>query len=83
MTTASGQVAAICGRIGPFIHPHADVDEEAWAQWLGAFQGIPEPLGSCPECGLPLRRVSGRYGEFIGCEGYKKGGRGCNYTRPT
>lgn len=38
----------------------------------------PEPIGeSCPECGRPLIRRSGRHGAFVGCEGYPA----CKFTR--
>jgi DNA topoisomerase-1 len=33
---------------------------------------------ACPECGRPLVRKSGRFGEFIACSGYPE----CKYTRP-
>ncbi len=46
----------------------------------------------CPKCGKDLRvrhgkEVENEAGEmvvqsFIGCTGYKKDGKGCNYTRP-
>lgn len=32
--------------------------------------------GRCPECGAPLRRVHGKYGEFTGCSGYPS----CRFT---
>lgn len=39
----------------------------------------PEPIGEdCPECGKPLVKKRGRFGEFIGCSGYPE----CKYTRP-
>ncbi|MCL2010952.1 MAG: type I DNA topoisomerase [Synergistaceae bacterium] len=38
----------------------------------------PEPIGeNCPECGSPLVKKRGRFGEFIACVGYP----GCKYTR--
>jgi DNA topoisomerase-1 len=38
----------------------------------------PEPIGEdCPECGNPLVRKRGRFGEFIACTGYPE----CRYTR--
>ena len=81
--TASSQVAAICARIGPGIHPHESVDEADWVQWLAGFDGIPPRLGDCPRCGMELvrrtARATGR--EFIGCSGWKKNGKGCGYTR--
>jgi DNA topoisomerase-1 len=41
-------------------------------------QPEPEPVGEdCPECGKPLVRKRGRFGEFIGCGGYPA----CRYTR--
>ncbi|MDR7421312.1 MAG: type I DNA topoisomerase [Armatimonadota bacterium] len=33
---------------------------------------------SCPQCGRPLVRKHGRFGEFIACSGYPE----CRYTRP-
>lgn len=33
---------------------------------------------ACPECGRPLVRKHGRYGEFIACSGFPE----CKYTRP-
>ena len=39
----------------------------------------PEPIGEdCPECGKPLVKKRGRFGEFIACSGYPE----CRYTRP-
>lgn len=38
----------------------------------------PEPIGEdCPECGNPLVKKRGRFGEFIACTGYPA----CRYTR--
>lgn len=34
-------------------------------------------MTTCPECGMPLMKRSGRYGEFWGCTGYPD----CRYTR--
>ncbi|HSW76316.1 MAG TPA: type I DNA topoisomerase [Candidatus Saccharimonadales bacterium] len=34
-------------------------------------------LGSCEKCGKPLRTVSGKYGDFIGCSGYPD----CTYVQ--
>ncbi len=28
------------------------------------------PLGECEKCGKSLRKVNGRFGEFVGCSGY-------------
>lgn len=33
---------------------------------------------ACPQCGKPLVRKHGRFGEFIACSGYPE----CRYTRP-
>lgn len=39
----------------------------------------PEPIGEdCPECGKPLVKKRGRFGDFIACSGYPE----CRYTRP-
>jgi DNA topoisomerase-1 len=38
----------------------------------------PEPVGEdCPNCGKPLVKKRGRFGEFIACTGYPE----CRYTR--
>ena len=38
----------------------------------------PEPIGEdCPECGHPLVKKRGRFGDFIACSGYPD----CRYTR--
>ncbi|GHS88488.1 DNA topoisomerase 1 [Synergistales bacterium] len=38
----------------------------------------PEPIGEpCPDCGEPLVKKRGRFGEFIACTGYPS----CKYTR--
>lgn len=34
--------------------------------------------GMCPECGKPLRKRKGKYGDFIGCSGYPD----CTYIKP-
>ncbi|KZX10622.1 DNA topoisomerase I [Methanobrevibacter filiformis] len=36
----------------------------------------PEIVGKCPECGKNLLKRSGRYGFFVGCEGFPK----CRFT---
>lgn len=36
-------------------------------------------LFSCPVCGVPLAKRSGKYGDFYGCTNYAK--TGCNYKR--
>ena len=36
----------------------------------------PEVVGECPQCGKPLLKRSGRFGEFIGCKGFPK----CKFT---
>ena len=36
----------------------------------------PEVVGECPECGKPLLKRSGRYGEFVGCKGFPR----CKFT---
>ena len=39
---------------------------------------ISAPLGTCPKCKKGrLRRITGKYGEFIGCSAYPS----CNFTR--
>jgi DNA topoisomerase-1 len=41
---------------------------------------MPEPQlleEKCPDCGRPLQKRTGRYGEFIGCSGYPE----CKYIK--
>ena len=39
----------------------------------------PEPIGEdCPQCGAPLVKKRGRFGEFIACSAYPK----CKFSRP-
>ena len=35
------------------------------------------PLGDCEKCGKSLRKVHGRFGEFVGCSSYPD----CNYIQ--
>jgi len=37
-----------------------------------------EQLGTCPECGKPLARRTGRLGPFVGCTGYPE----CRFIQP-
>jgi DNA topoisomerase-1 len=41
--------------------------------------GTAEALGTCPDCGKPLARRSGRRGAFVGCTGYPS----CKYIQPS
>lgn len=43
----------------------------------------PEFIGEdCPECGSPLVRKSGRFGDFIGCSAFSDPEKKCSFTRP-
>lgn len=43
----------------------------------------PEFIGEdCPECGSPLVRKSGRFGDFIGCSAFSDPEKKCGFTRP-
>lgn len=43
----------------------------------------PEPVGEdCPECGAPLVKKMGRFGEFIGCSAFSDPEKKCSYTKP-
>lgn len=43
----------------------------------------PEFIGEdCPECGSPLVRKSGRFGDFIGCSAFSDPDKKCGFTRP-
>ena len=37
-----------------------------------------EPLAPCPECGSPMVKRHGKYGDFYGCSNYPK----CRHTEP-
>ncbi|MDR1740964.1 MAG: type I DNA topoisomerase [Synergistaceae bacterium] len=65
-----------------------DVMHEFWADFSATVEAAkgaekiplppPEPTGeNCPECGAPLVKKRGRFGEFIACTGYPQ----CKYTR--
>ncbi len=65
-----------------------DVVREFWTEFsrtVEEAQGAervplpePEPIGEdCPDCGKPLVKKRGRFGEFIACSGYPE----CRYTR--
>ncbi|MBJ7610256.1 MAG: type I DNA topoisomerase [Candidatus Dormibacteraeota bacterium] len=74
------------GRRGPFVGcsgyptcryikgdaPAAGADGE------GSPAAPAEALGSCPDCGKPLARRSGRRGSFVGCTGYPS----CKFIQP-
>ncbi len=36
-------------------------------------------LGECPKCGNTLKVKEGKFGKFIGCNGYSADGSGCDY----
>jgi len=88
----TGEMCPQCGRPlvtrqsrrGPFVgcsgYPECTYIKNARAAADGAAQdGAPaEELGTCPECGKPLARKSGRRGSFVGCTGYP----GCKYIQP-
>jgi len=38
---------------------------------------LKEELGLCPDCGMPLVKRNGKYGEFLACSGYPK----CKYIK--
>ncbi|MBR5229730.1 MAG: topoisomerase DNA-binding C4 zinc finger domain-containing protein [Firmicutes bacterium] len=41
----------------------------------GSVSNFVEPR-TCPRCGKPLKKRSGRFGEFYGCQGFPT----CRYT---
>jgi DNA topoisomerase-1 len=88
---ATGELCPICekplvtrqGRRGPFVgcsgYPSCTYIKGDSPPATGDAEGAePEVLGSCPTCGKPLRRRSGRRGSFVGCSGYPD----CKYIQP-
>jgi DNA topoisomerase-1 len=72
--------------------PWVQVPREFWASFSPKLEEVentvealnlpkdePEPIGEdCPECGAPLVRRKGRFGEFIACSAFPK----CRFSRP-
>lgn len=72
--------------------PWVQVPREFWASFKQKLEEVektvealnlpkeePEPIGEdCPECGAPLVKRKGRFGEFIACSAFPK----CRYSRP-
>jgi DNA topoisomerase-1 len=72
--------------------PWIQVPREFWASFKPRLEEVehtveamnfpkeePEPIGEdCPDCGAPLVRRKGRFGEFIACSAFPK----CRYSRP-
>ncbi len=66
------------GVVRAFYGPFAEVLHKA-EQNIEEVEMAPEEIGEpCPQCGRPLVKRRGRYGEFIACSGYPA----CSYTRP-
>lgn len=74
--TASARVRAIIASNGWACRLHPDCTEADWAAWLQSFEP-PQRLGRCPECGGRLVERNGKFGAFVGCEGYPD----CRFTR--
>lgn len=53
---------------------HACLDPKCGKQNIKS--STPEIVGVCPECGNDLLKRSGRYGDFVGCNGFPK----CRFT---
>ena len=80
----TGEACPLCGkplvlrsgRRGPFVgcsgYPSCTYikDSQAGADGDAEAAAPAEELGSCPQCGKPLRRRTGRRGSFVGCTGY-------------
>ncbi len=61
-----------------FYGPFAEKVEVA-REKMPRYEFKPEPTGeTCPECGQPLMIKFGRYGKFIGCDGWPD----CRYSAP-
>ncbi len=64
--------------VGDFYRPFERDLKRAEAK-IGEIDRTPVEIGElCPQCGHPLVRKHGRFGEFIACSGYPE----CTYTRP-
>ncbi len=58
----------------PFEHDLVAADQK-----IEQIERVVVEIGeACPQCGRPLVRKHGRFGEFIACSGYPE----CKYTRP-
>ncbi|MGH2349317.1 MAG: type I DNA topoisomerase [bacterium] len=64
--------------VGDFYRPFARDLVEAEQKIVEVETPVVEIGEACPECGRPLVRKHGRYGEFIACSGFPE----CKYTRP-
>jgi len=71
------QVIEICRELCIGLHPHPDVSEAEWEEWLEGWVGIPyrEP---CPKCNGVMLEKTGKYGDFKGCSNYPR----CKFTTP-
>jgi len=64
--------------VGDFYRPFERDLKKAEVK-IGEIDRAPVEIGEpCPQCGRPLVRKHGRFGEFIACSGYPE----CTYTRP-
>jgi len=74
-------VAEMCEALKLGCHPSTQVGDQEWENWLEAFwphgtaAKAPAPR-VCPRCGGRLEERRGRFGRFIGCDGYPA----CRYT---
>ena len=66
------------GIIREFYGPFAQTLQRAEAKIPVVEFPVVEIGEPCPQCGRPLVRKHGRFGEFIACTGYPE----CRYTRP-
>lgn len=64
--------------VGDFWRPFELDLKHAEQQIVEVETPVVEIGEACPECGRPLVRKHGRFGEFIACSGFPE----CRYTRP-
>ncbi|MCX5924441.1 MAG: type I DNA topoisomerase [Candidatus Dependentiae bacterium] len=64
-------LSIVCWRVSPTIKKTTEPSEAS------AQKKQRSPLGSCEKCDKPLRKVHGRFGDFISCSGYPE----CTYIQ--
>ena len=80
--TPPGRLQQRLGKYGFFIGCSRFPEEDGACKYIRNLDGQerPEPElldETCPECGKQLKRIVGRFGPFVGCDGYPD----CRYVK--